>query len=93
MWFSGVSILFVYLDHLSHVTLRACVFSGVLHFDQDNKEKVMPHVVLLFDVLLESHRLVVKLVPLQACRGARSYRKFKTKTQLWVRDCDEQILN
>lgn len=30
----------------------------------------MPHVVLLFDVPLKSHRLVVKLVPLQACRGA-----------------------
>lgn len=68
--FQGVSALFIYLDHLSYVALGACVFSGVLHFYQYNKEQVVPHVVLLFDVPLKSHRLVVKLVPLQACRGA-----------------------
>lgn len=55
-----------YLDHLRHVALRPSVFRGIFHFDKDDKEEVVPHVVLLFDVLLESHRLVVKLVPLEA---------------------------
>lgn len=60
--------LFVYLDHLSHVALRACVLSGILHFYQHYEEQVVPHVVLLFDVLLKSHCFVVKLVPFQTCR-------------------------
>lgn len=62
--FKGMSVLFVYLDHLSHVALRACVLRGIFNFYQYNKEQVVPHVVLLFDVLLKSHRFVVKLVPL-----------------------------
>ncbi len=70
MCFEGVSVLLIYLNHLSHVALRACVFSGIFNFYQHNKEQVVPHVVLLFDVLLKSHRLVVKLVPLQACQRA-----------------------
>lgn len=56
----------LYLDHLRHVALRPSVFCGIFHFDKDDKEEVVPHVVLLLDVLLESHRLVVKLVPLEA---------------------------
>lgn len=68
--FKGVSVLFIYLDHLSHVALGARVFGGIFNFYQHNKEQVVPHVVLLFDVLLKSHRLVVKLVPLQAYGGA-----------------------
>lgn len=63
---------FIHLDHLSHVALGARVFSGVFHFHQHNEEQVVPHVVLLFDVLLKSHRLVVKLVPLQACKRAKT---------------------
>lgn len=56
----------LYLDHLRHVALRPSVFCGIFHFDENDKEEVVPHVVLLFDVLLKSHRLVVKLVPLEA---------------------------
>lgn len=56
----------LYLDHLRHVALRPSVFCGIFDFDKDNEEEVVPHVVLLLDVLLESHRLVVKLVPLKA---------------------------
>lgn len=56
----------LYLDHLRHVALRPSVFCGIFHFDKDDKEEVVPHVVLLLDVLLEGHRLVVKLVPLEA---------------------------
>ena len=59
-----------YLDHFSHVALGAGVFGGIFNLYQNNKEQVVPHVVLLFDVFLKSHRFVVKLVPLQACRGA-----------------------
>lgn len=66
----GVPPRSVYLYHLSHVALGACVLSGVFNFDEHDKEQVVPHVVLLLDVLLERHGLVVELVPLQTCRGA-----------------------
>lgn len=65
----GVSLLSVYLYHLSHVALGACVLSGVFNFNEHYKEQVVPHVVLLLDVLLKRHGLVVELVPLQTCRG------------------------
>lgn len=61
----------VYLDHLSHVALRACVLGRIFDFHQHDEEEVMPHVVLLFNVLLKRHRLVVKFVPLQACKGGQ----------------------
>lgn len=57
-----------YLDHFSHVALRAGVLGGVLDFDQDDEEQVVPHVVLHLDVLLEGDCLVVELVSLQTCR-------------------------
>lgn len=66
----GVSSLSVYLYHLSHVALRACVLSGVFNFHEHYKKQVVPHVVLLLDVLLKCHGLVVELVPLKTCRGA-----------------------
>lgn len=65
----GVSLLSVYLYHLSHVALGACVLSGVFNLNEHYKEQVVPHVVLLLDVLLKGHGLVVELVPLQTCRG------------------------
>lgn len=77
----GVSVLFIYLNHLSHVALGACVFGGIFNFYQNNKEQVVPHVVLLFDVLLKSHCLVVKLVSLQACRGAIQHTIYVVKLQ------------
>lgn len=79
MCFKGVSVVFIYLDHLSHVALGAGVFGGIFNLYQNNKEQVVPHVVLLFDVLLKSHRLVVKLVPLQAYRGAVTHIIYGTK--------------
>lgn len=54
-----------YPDHLGHVALGARVLGGVLDFDQDDEEQVVPHVVLHLDVLLKGHRLIVELVPLQ----------------------------
>lgn len=77
----GVPALLTYLDHLSHVALGACVFSGIFNFHQHNKEQVVPHVVLLFDVLLKSHRLVVKLIPLQACGGAITHTTYAAMLQ------------
>lgn len=62
----GAFVQPLYLDHLRHVALRPSVFCGIFHFDENNEEEVVPHVVLLFDVFLKSHRLVVKLVPLEA---------------------------
>lgn len=50
------------------IALRACVVRLVLLSQQHNKVKVVPDVVLQFDVLLKGHRLVVKLVSLQACK-------------------------
>lgn len=55
----------LYLYHLCHVALGACVVSLVLHPHQHDEVQVVPHVVLVFDVLLKGHGLVVKLVPLQ----------------------------
>lgn len=63
-------MLFIYLNHLCHVALGACVLCGVFNLYEHNKEQVVPHVVLLFYVLLKSHSLVVELVPLKTCRGA-----------------------
>lgn len=70
--FKGVCMLCVYLDHLSHVAFWAGVFSGIFNFYQDDKEQIVPHVVLLFNVLLKGHRLVVKLVTLQTCHEENS---------------------
>lgn len=67
---TGVSSLSVYLYHLSHVALGACVLSGVFNFHEHYKEQVVPHVVFLLDVLLKRHGLVVELVPFQTCRWA-----------------------
>lgn len=78
---TGVSLLSVYLYHLSHVALGACVLSGVFNFNQHYEEQVVPHVVLLLDVLLKRHRLVVKLVPLQTCRGPIQLRCYRRATR------------
>lgn len=75
------SVLFIYLDHLSHVALGPSVFGGIFNFYQHDEEQVVPHVVLFFDVLLKSHCLVVKLVPLQACRGAITHTVYAAKLQ------------
>lgn len=63
-------------DHLCHVALRPCVFCRVLHLHQDDEVQVMPHVVLWLDVLLEGDCLVVKLVPLQACKTQETLGNF-----------------
>lgn len=55
-----------YPDHFSHIAFRARKLCGVLHLHQDDEEQVVPHVVLDFDVLFKSDRLVIKLISLQA---------------------------
>lgn len=55
----------LYLYHLCHVALGARVVGLVLHPHQHDEVQVVPHVVLVFDVLLKGHGLVVKLVPFQ----------------------------
>lgn len=60
-------VIFFYLDHFCHVALGPCVFCGIFHFNQHYEVQVVPHVVLLFDVLFKRHCLVVKLVTLQTC--------------------------
>lgn len=57
-----------YLDHLVDVALRTSILCGVLHLHQHYEVKVVPHVVLFLDVLFESHRFVIKFVPLKPCR-------------------------
>lgn len=59
------------LDHLGHVALGPRVLRGVLDTHQHQEVQVVPHAVLRLDVLLERHRLVVELVPLQSCRRQR----------------------
>lgn len=51
-----------HLDHLGHVALRPRVLRGVLDLHEDDEAQVVPHVVLLLDVLFEGDRLVVELV-------------------------------
>lgn len=55
-----------YLYHLRHVTLRPCVVGLVLHSHQHDEVQVVPHVVLVFNVLLKGHCLVVELVPFES---------------------------
>lgn len=56
-----------HLDHVSHVALRSCVVRLVFLAHQNDKVEVVPDIVLQFDVLFERHRLIVKLVSLEAC--------------------------
>lgn len=60
-----------HLDHFCHVTLRPSVLRGVLHFHQDDKAQIVPHVVFLLDVLFKGNSLVVKLVSFQAWRDRK----------------------
>lgn len=67
-------LLVAHLDHVSHVALWPRVVRLVLLAHQDDEVQVVPDVVLQLDVLLEGHRLVVKLVPLQTCMVPESER-------------------
>lgn len=77
----GVFVLLIYLDHLRHIALRPGVLCGIFHFYKHNKEKVVPHIVLLFDVLLKSHCLVVELVPFKACREGNEVQFYAEELQ------------
>lgn len=59
---------------MSHVALRPRVVRLVLLAHQHDEVQVVPDVVLQLDVLLEGHRLVVELVPLQTCTMPESER-------------------
>lgn len=63
-----------HLDHVSHVALGPRVVRLVLLAHQHDEVQVVPDVVLQLDVLLEGHRLVVELVPLQTCTTPESER-------------------
>jgi len=45
--------LSAYLDHVVNIALGASEFCRVFDFDKDDKVEIMPHVVLLFAVLLK----------------------------------------
>ena len=49
-----------YLHHLMDVAFRSSKFCWVFYFDEDNEEKIVPHIVLSSDMLLKCDILVVK---------------------------------
>lgn len=65
----------MYLYHLSHVALRTCVVCLVLHSHQHYEVQVVPHVVLVLNMLLKGHCLVVKLVPFESWERQSSAEK------------------
>lgn len=52
---------------MSHVALWASVIGLVFLPYQHNEIKVVPDVMLKFNVFLEWYSLIIKLVPLEAC--------------------------
>ncbi len=48
-------------DHVEHVALGACELRCVLDLEVHDEVEVIPHVVVLHDVLSEGHVLVLKL--------------------------------
>lgn len=64
-----------YLYHLRHVALRPGVVCLVLHSHQHYEVQVVPHVVLIFNMLLKGHRLVVELVPFESWERQSSTEK------------------
>lgn len=57
--YSGSSTNY-YLDHFVDIRLRAGKLGWILHFYQHYEVQVMPHVVLVLDMLLERHGLIVE---------------------------------
>ena len=50
-----------------NITLGSSELCGIFDFDEDNEEKVVPHVVLSADVVIKRHMLVLKGLPLKTC--------------------------
>ena len=48
-----------------NITLGSSELCGIFDFDEDNEEKVVPHVVLSADVVVKGHVLVLEGLPLQ----------------------------
>ena len=49
-----------YMNQLADITLWSCKFCGIFNLQQDNEVQIMPHVVLLLDMLIKGHRLILK---------------------------------
>ena len=60
-----------YFDHGVDVALGSGELGGVLDADENDEIEVVPHVVLVADVVLEADGLVVELRPVQAADEAR----------------------
>lgn len=54
-----------HLDHFGNMTFRACELCGIFDFDQDDEVEIVPHIVLVTNVLIERDTLVVELGSLQ----------------------------
>ena len=60
-----------YVDHGVDVTFVSGELHGILDADQDDEVEVVPHVVLVADVILEADGFVVELRPVQSADEAR----------------------
>lgn len=56
-----------YPDHCIDIALWACEFCGILHFDQHNEVKVMPHVVFCLCMFFKANCFVVKCRSIKPC--------------------------
>lgn len=56
----------IYLDHGVNVAFGTGELCRIFNPDQDHEIEVMPHVVLVTDVILEAHCLVIELGSIQS---------------------------
>ena len=69
-----------------NITLRSSELCGIFDFDEDNEEKVVPHVVLSADVVIKRHMLVLKGLSLKTCRTKmdKNFSRLTRDLRLWV---------
>ena len=84
-----------------NITLGSSELCWIFDFDEDNEEKVVPHVVLSADVVIKRHMLVLKGLPLKTCHTkmdknfSRLTRELRLRVQLsisftkWCRNIPE----
>lgn len=55
----------IYFNHGRDIAFRTGEFGGVFDTNQNNEIQVMPHIVLVRDVILITHTFVIKLGPVK----------------------------
>jgi len=75
----------LHLDHGVYVTLRTSELSRIFHLDENDEEQIVPHIVLVFAMLLKRHGLVVKCRPLKTCQSTHTPSRHVTSVVLFRR--------